>query len=231
MAERKLITDSPDLHGFVILGADPVFLYHLPMFSMCNHMYQLVLRVSLPERVREEISHHRDREKTVPLILGNTARNRFTVPELVDGNISTFQADVFRGVPVDPLRDTPLLPDIRIEINRTVLVRHFDPMIDFPRLSTYVVFGSSKQLYAAHYLTMHPDFDHVCEISDVPSWLPSLAFSAGIHTNLIDTPPRARISDFETYRVRYFGSDGTFTLKTGATLWFDEASLNEGMKE
>jgi len=222
------IRDTPDLHGFVMLGVDTVFLYHLPMFSMINHRYQMVLRVTLPCHILQEYSYDRSRGNNIPYVLGNVPADPFTIPQLESGSRSAFLADIFRGFPKDPTRDAPLLHDVDVQIDRVVFVRHFDSDLPQPTTLTYFVFGYPKGAYAAHYLTRRPDFDHVCELAEVPAWMPTAVLDAGRTVHFSALSPHVPLTEGSQYQVTLFGQSQGLSLHIGSTIWLDREKVNAG---
>jgi hypothetical protein len=225
-SSNSLIEDTPDLHGFVMLGVDTLFLYHLPMFSMINHMYQMVVRVKLPCDVLQAYSHDRSRHNHIPYILGNVPADPFTIPQIGSGSRSAFLADIFRGPPKDPTRDVPLLHQVDVQIERVVFVRHFDFVMPYPPTLTYIVFGSLQRAYAAHYLTKSPDFDHVCELTEVPGWISAAVLNMGAEVNVSTLSSNVSLTEASQYEVTYFGQSHGFPLNTGSTVWLDKEMVN-----
>ena len=47
-------TVTPTYHRSIVQGTGPVYLAHLPMFSMADHRYQLIITGDLPDNVMEK---------------------------------------------------------------------------------------------------------------------------------------------------------------------------------
>src|ERR1700690_919135 len=45
------IIDAPGTHNFFMFGSKTLYVSHMPMFTIEKHMYQVILRVSLPGAV------------------------------------------------------------------------------------------------------------------------------------------------------------------------------------
>ena len=223
------IDNTPDQHGFVLFGSKVLYLDHLPMFFMENHMYHVILEVHLPEDVRQQ---YLDDQKSHPdsfYILGNLASDKFTIPSVAIGEIIAFQADIFRGLPSDPNTDPPLIHNVRTE-KRIIRKRHFDYNIDYPANLTYVLFGNEEEAFLSHYLSKQPDFMDVAALNGVPDWLQLEQLKMGVDVNfsgLESTPPPCSppLSPI-TYEVSYEGQDDHFPVTIARDIFFSTAVPN-----
>lgn len=224
------IINTPDQHGFVMAGFQALYLCHLPMFSMQNHMYQAIFKASIPEPAMQEYVSDRQQHSNEAYILGNVATDLMTIPQLVTGTTVSFIADIFRGLPGDPNKDIPLIHNVRVDIQRTVYFRHFDYSMDHPRYLTYVLFGTGNEAHMTHFLTKEPDFDHVMDLAEVPDWLPPQQLESGVHVNIVSllgiVPYCSNPLTDPIYQVQYEGQESFYTIKTGTSYWFDPTSLN-----
>lgn len=79
-------------------------------------------------------------------------------PDILENVVSgkEFLADFFVGVPGPG--STPFLkPRVRAKVPSLVL-RHFDPFDTAPDTVRYIVFGTNKETYMEHKLSVYKDF-------------------------------------------------------------------------
>jgi hypothetical protein len=145
------IADTPDQHGFVMAGEQTLFLHHLTMFYMTNHRYQVILRVSIPEAAMQTYVTDRQQQPAgTPYILGNLQTDLMTLPDIANGTVTGFAADIFRGLPQDPNTDTPLVHNVPTAIEQLVHFRHFNANVGYPDQLSYLLFGAGSEAHLAH---------------------------------------------------------------------------------
>ena len=200
--------NTPDQHGFVMMGRDTLFLDHLPMFSMENHRYQMILQASIPSEAMTAYLQASQANPDQPMILGNLSSDLFTLPQVVTGEVTSFQADIFVGLPENPDTDKPLVHDVTVSITRVVYVRHYSDLFPYPNSLTYVLFGRGREAFLSHYQSNQPDFQHIVELAEVPTWLQPASLEMGILVNFpgmsgggYPTNPLTGTS----YEVQYYG--------------------------
>ncbi|HKO17580.1 MAG TPA: hypothetical protein VJU82_01715 [Acidobacteriaceae bacterium] len=229
------ITDTPDQHGFVMAGEQTLFLHHLAMFFMENHMYQVILRVSIPAAAMQTYVADRRQHPDTPYILGNLQTDLMTLPDIANGTVRSFAADIFRGLPNDPNKDTPLIHNVTTTVEQIVHYRHFDPNLGYPRLLSYLLFGAGGEAHLAHYLAQEPDFDHVLDLAAAPDWLAPSQLEAGIQIDFVGLPNRPATPSQTycsspltqpSYQVMYEGGPNTYDVQIGTSYWFETNIIN-----
>lgn len=222
--------NTPDQHGFIMAGTEVIYICHLPMFNMQNHMYQITLQVQLPEAAKQAYLKDKLENPDTFYVLGNLQTDLFTIPEVMLGQTTHFKADIFRGMPDDPNEDTPLIHNIDTVIERVVYGRHFDYSITYPEPLTYILFGNEKEAFLDHYLTREEDFMDLIQLKQVPEWLP--ADLRGISSNLgfiglSDTPvPSQSPLQPGVYKVTFQGQDTLYPIETANSFFFDTEIIN-----
>src|SRR5205807_8132286 len=102
------IADQPGYHGQLMVGTETLYLSHFPMFTMERHMYQVVLRASLPPALMQEYQQRRSEAPAATYNLVNSEDDPFALPELASGRRRAFKADLYAeysnadAAPVDP---------------------------------------------------------------------------------------------------------------------------------
>ena len=71
--QAKPIIDPPGIHNFFMFGSKALYVEHMPMFTEEKHMYQVILRVFLPDAVMRGY-HARQGPHRKPWNLVNSAK-------------------------------------------------------------------------------------------------------------------------------------------------------------
>jgi hypothetical protein len=238
-ARTQIPQMEPGQHAFVMLGEKTLFLCHLTMLHMPEHMFQVVLRAKLTDDAMAAYLRDRSQHPSETYFLGNSPDDLMTIFSLHSGARREFVADVFRGIPYMPVyehwpwkNEKPILRGVTLSVEREVYYRRFDLNLGRPETLTYVLFGSGSEAHLTHYQVKEPDFDHILSLAEAPDWLPAEALEAGSHINFPQLPstPVYCSSPFtrKEYRVQYQGQLGTYSVKIGADYWFSTKITNTG---
>ncbi|GLQ90615.1 hypothetical protein [Dyella flagellata] len=223
------LADTPDQHGFVMIGTETLFLHHLAMFNMENHRYQLLMQVSLPAYAkRAYVADKAAQPPGTTYILGNLQTDLMTIPQIANGQRVAFSADIFRGLPNDPNTDPPLIHNVPVQIERIVIFRRFDYCMDYPPYLTYYLFGAGTSAHLVHWTSQLPDFDQVLDLLEVPAWLDPEHLASGVTINFLSLPQQFYTSNPLTapaYSVSV-GGIGEYLADIGVTSYFDTAAIN-----
>src|SRR5271156_5776112 len=89
------ITDAAGIHGFFLFGATTLYASHMPMFTMAQHMYQVELRVCLPDQVTDT---YRASINSAPAAwnVTNGESDKVALPQIKCGDITSYPVDVYR---------------------------------------------------------------------------------------------------------------------------------------
>lgn len=205
--------DGPAVHGMLIVGAQHVFLSHLPMFHP-PHEFQVLLKVKLSEAGRDVAPvYFADRQKTAtriytwvpqPFILSELAPDQEPQRRRMRGTI--FRGHFERGG--QPITSG----DVVAEVDQIYHFRKFESSRSaLPELQ-YLLFGEPGDLFVAHLITAPPDFDHVLSVK--PAGIPpSTGQSAALlrvlqKKNLLEQ----RLSEGESIQAMVSASDLTLPL-------------------
>jgi len=237
------IVDAADRHAFVVLGTQTIFLCHLTMFHMEDHMYQLVLRVRFSDYGMRQYLHERKDNPNTTFFLGNSDRDLLTLPEIQTGTRASFCADVFRDIPDKPVYDEwpwtgipPAIDYLPVTVERVVCYRHFDFNLGYPEKLSYMLFGFGNEAHMTNYQTREWDFDQVVSLLEAPQWLPLKQLEAGVGITIPALPIRPAgektyCSDpltKATYDVTYAGKRiPANQITIGYHHWFSTKIVNE----
>ena len=163
--ENKPMTphDVPDQHGMFMLGTRTLFLCHMPMFTMENHSYQVILKASLSAKRMAEYRRLKAKFPDRVFNLINKEDDKYILPSLAAGTRDVFRAEVYcnysnegEGGPTELLWD-----DVWVRVDRVVVFRQFNPSQDYPDPLGYYLFGTEKEAHMAHFIARDPDFQHL----------------------------------------------------------------------
>lgn len=244
---------EPDMrrHAFIMVGEETLFLVHMTMFHMEEHCYQIVLRAQLPSEVMTQFREWRRQKPEQAYFLANLKESALDIPQLASGQLSSFDAEIFEGIPDRsppsapkgqyekwPWTQPPAIAKVRVSVERVVYFRHFDFNFDYPKHLTYVLFGAGNEAHMQSYQTKEPDYDHILSLAKAPDWLPKDKLESAVTVNFPKLPSRpVRVQNPLTrrqYDVRYQGFwkylGFQFTelhpLQLGTTWWFSNSPLN-----
>ena len=191
MAGMDMSADMPAVHGMFMFGADAVFLSHMPMFTAAPHMYQVVLRVTLPA---DAMRLYRQQQAAHPQAVRNLANSNddlYVLPDLQNGIRTTFKADLYPDYTNDgggaPVGD-PYLSGVPVQVEQVVHFCRFDPAQPRPTQLRYLLFGTAGQAHLSHYIAKDPDFQHILTLATVPTHLTADQLGASV---LVDIPDQS----------------------------------------
>lgn len=157
--------DAPSVHGMLMFGDGPVYLSHLPMFHK-PHDYQVLLEVELVKTGADPLATYvQDRNVTGEKVY-TVVPEPFSLPELfTPANAparTSFKMSLVRGH--FERGGSTFMTNVTAKVKRVVLARKFDANPQPLAQLNYLLFGDDKQLFAAHWITKKPDFDHVVAV-------------------------------------------------------------------
>jgi hypothetical protein len=232
-ASSSPIVDTPGVHNFFMFGSKTLYVEHMPMFTEEKHMYQVILRVELPDAIMRGYRARQAGPRRTPWNLVNSA-SLYTLPQIKAGTLRSIQVDVYEdysnadAAPVG----SPFATDVPLEVREVLHFRHWDFNIPRPQHLTYLLFGRGGEAHLSHYIARDPDFQHIVTLRSAPAWLSRDQLAAGVEICLPDVPsaPVSCSSPLrdKSYRVLFQGrQDAMVTLNlTGASsIWYSTGNL------
>jgi hypothetical protein len=211
-------TERPMSHHMVVFGHETVFMSHLPMFSVPEHAYQVILETELtgagvdPQQIyRQDWEKHSDvRFYTFdpkPFVLSEILPTADNPPKA-----TTFGGDLYRNdLEMDDPPPVQIASRVTVNIKNIVHGRRFDTNAPAPTQLQYNLFGRGKDVFLAHLITRPPDFDQLMRVTVTP------AFSDGdLSRGLIVTVDGRKNTEDERIRPSEQGSVAA-TVGTGTT--------------
>jgi hypothetical protein len=206
----------------------------MPMFTMENHMYEVILRASLPVDIMQRYQTDKKANPTTAYNLINIEDDPFTLPQVQSGEVTSFTADIFKGYSNDG-GGTPgplFAGKVPVEIQRVIYFRHFDFDFQYPAHLTYLLFGSGSEAHMTNYISRDPDFQHILTLASVPDWLSPAQLESVVQVNIVDIPgtpvPCSNPLTQSKYNVHFQGLPNmhfTIDLQNAQTLWFSTGNL------
>jgi hypothetical protein len=238
--------DLPNTHNMLVVGTDPVFLSHLPMFEdldaaqtkyISPHRYQVILEVRFSSEgkdvtrlyVQDRKTHPETKMYTLepaPFVLSRLFTPDHNAPEL-----RSFSATVFRGHLERGGQPIQGLKNIVVTVSRIVHAEQFDPARDKPAALTYMLFGTGPEFFLAHTITKPPDFDQIVAITLPEGQMKAEALN---HVESVVFPDNKNLSSQRLTqgqhaqgRVHVTGAQQSFDIEpqVGSELYFEEGEL------
>lgn len=182
--------DAPGNHGMFMVGSETLFLLHMPMFTQEKHMYQMVLRAHLTDDAMAQYRKLRAANPDKPYNLINVDDDKFTLPDIKSGRVTSFTATVYDGYS-NAGGGTPgpvLLDNVAVEIEDVVIFRHFNFGIDQPAELVYYLFGYGEEAHLTHYIARDPDFQNILTLPSPPDEFSQTQIEAGLELDFPGMP-------------------------------------------
>jgi len=239
-------------HGQVIIGDGPIYLSHLPMFLFDNqlgpqrghpHHYQVILEVTFSGAGADDYLNDRQ-EFGAPLY--TLAPSRFHMLDLIapvpeTSRLTSFTGTIFRGhferqdapQPFDIQPD--MLPNkVQVDVTRVIHAQEFSFHPASLQHLEYILFGEGENLFLAHRITKHPDFDQLLPVRIEDHTFAEEELQRGI---IVAVPDRAntlaeRLANGETVlgEARAPGTGvllaSGFQVEAGQEFYFEESELH-----
>lgn len=155
-------SDSPSVHGMLMVGRSKIYLSHLPMFHS-PHDYQVILEVELSTEAKKTyLDSLGASAETVYTLVPET----FVLPEMISSP-RPFKASLFKGH--FERGGHEIAKRVEVQIKKVVFFAKFDPTATHHANATYLVFGHATEQFLAHVITSKPDFDHLVEVKVLDS--------------------------------------------------------------
>ncbi|KAL4238903.1 hypothetical protein ACF0H5_003610 [Mactra antiquata] len=238
-----MITDEPDLHGFVSpdMITDDGYLFgdHMPMFDMKPHQYHAIAKFNVSDRkavlaikakYMEQSKVSSTRRK--PIIFGNKEKSGL-LTFLENAMNEAQEMDFYVGPPSST--NKPFLTT-KVKVLDIPLRKHFDmTLTEYPAHLTYFMYGNKENAYLSHNLFKKPDVFQVVKLDNKPADVPDILLEHGIDITIdkLEGKPlkiNGKIVDslqFQEYSISYIGIGGIFAQSTismtndQAKVWFD----------
>jgi hypothetical protein len=162
--------EDPSVHSFILAGRETVFGYHLAMFGMAEHRYQVVLEYDLPNDITELYLKDRADHPDSWHAVRNT--QDMVLPPIGDGTMTEYPARLDRVTQTGNGEDRiwePISNGFTARITRVLNFRRFDDHEAFPAHLTYLIYGQGNEAHIAHRLVKRPHYEQIITLTRVPA--------------------------------------------------------------
>jgi hypothetical protein len=151
-------TDKPSVHGMLIFGTDKIYASHLAMFH-APHNYQIIIEVVLEKVAKQKFVAD---QKAHPEFTTYTIEpEKFVLPDMISKQ-GSFKANLYRGH--FERGGVKIADSILVKIVSIVYFKNFDITESKLSTSNFIVFGGSKEQFAAHQISHQPDFEQILQV-------------------------------------------------------------------
>jgi hypothetical protein len=170
-------TEQPMSHHMVVFGHQTVFMSHLPMFSVPEHAYQVILEAELtaadsdPQQIFQQdwAAHPKVAFYTFapePFVLSDLLPTAGKPPKA-----TTFRGDLWRNHLEQPETEpVQIASGVTVNVKNIVHGERFNLSAAPLSQLEYVLFGRREEVYLAHLLTLPPDFDQLVRVTITPAF-------------------------------------------------------------
>ena len=228
--------EDPSVHSFILAGRDTVYGYHLAMFGMAEHRYQVVLAYDLPTEIVE--IYLKDQAEHPESFHSVRNTQDMVLQPIGDGTVTQYPARLDRvtqtGNGADRIWE-PISGGFTAKITR---VLNFRPLRDeeFPEHLTYLIYGQDGEAHIAHRLVKRPHFEQIFTLRRVPDGVTAQDLAATVEVTIptvVDgghggLPWATRPLPERTYpALLHRGSDQVPTmLELDEERWWNSTTLN-----
>jgi hypothetical protein len=228
-------TTREDRHGhrFLLIGEKKIFAYHLGLYYVPVHAYQMITSFGLADSLRtlylEDLDQHRDQRVYYSLF----SEGHWPLTEITEGTRDKLPVELER-VTVDAQgnRTFTKLLDATDATCRKEDVVYFQPLDakTYPERLTYLAFGRDLEVHLAHQLAAPKNWDEVITVTSHQGFRPAdLDRAAAVVIPTIMDPHGPVAQSPLTTGQRYEGAlDGRKVAFTaGRQGWWNNTSLND----
>ena len=151
----------------LVVGLDPIFFYHLPMF-MSRHDYQVILEGTLAQQGSDpQRTYREDRKSHAKTRVYTLSPVPFVLPDVFPpaNKLKKITGDLFRGhferPPEYPANPIAIGSGVEVTVTNVVLAQKLLPLPARLEHLEYLLFGKGNELFLAHLITKRGDFDQV----------------------------------------------------------------------
>ncbi|MFC8723439.1 hypothetical protein, partial [Kitasatospora sp. NPDC057198] len=230
-----LSADAADRHGhrFLLIGRKKVFSYHLGLYEVPVHAFQLITSFDLPTALLDtylaDLAAHEDQQVHYSLF----SEGHWPLSEITGGTRTSLPVELER-VTIDAQgkrKFTPLLDAVDAGCRKDDVV-HYRPLVrdaGYPDFLTELVFGQGDEVHLAHALAGAPNWDEVVTTVDPQGFRPAdLAPAATLTVPTVKDPhaavPKSPLASGTRYEGRIGERAVSFTV--GRQGWWNHTSLN-----
>jgi hypothetical protein len=151
--------DKPSIHGMLIFGQEKIYASHLPLFHT-PHDYQIILELELDKTAKAQFV--KDQQQHPEFTTYTIEPEKFVLPEMLK-TPKPFKVNIYRGH--FERGGTLISKQISVTIKQVIYFKKFDPSEAKANDTKFIIFGNSREQFAAHHITNHPDFEQIVQVN------------------------------------------------------------------
>jgi hypothetical protein len=220
-------------HRFLLIGKKTIFSYHLALYYVPIHAFQMITTFGLPDNLRAlylaDLAEHEHEQVYYSLF----TEGHWPLSEIVDGTRTSLPVELER-VTVDAQGNrtfTPLLPAVDATCRKQDVVHYLplDPDGSYPDYLTYLAFGRDDEVHLAHQLAAAPNWDEVITtVTPQGFQAPDLTPASTVTIPAIKDPhgvlPKSPLTPGTAYEGRI--GERAVSFVAGRQGWWNNTSLN-----
>ncbi|MEU9078847.1 hypothetical protein ACFYUY_08520 [Kitasatospora sp. NPDC004745] len=220
-------------HRFLLIGTGTIFAYHLPLYFVPVHAFQMINKFGLDAQLRQTYLKDLSRYQNEQVYYSLFTEGHWPLAEIVDGTRTSLPVELERvTVDGEGRRTFTTILDATIATCRKEDVVHYRPLdaTDYPDFLTYLAFGQGTEVHLAHQLAAPRNWDEVITTVRPSGFQQSNLDHAGAVTFLGIKDPKGVIDrSLLTKGQSYEGQIGarTVTFTVGRQGWWNGTSLND----
>ena len=219
-------------HRFLLIGTETIFAYHLGLYHVPVHAFQMINKFGLDESLRKkylnDLADHEDQQVYYSLF----SEGHWPLQEIVDGTRHSLPVELER-VTVDSTGNrtfTKILDETTATCRKQDVV-HYRPLdaTEYPDHLTYLAFGQGSEVHLAHQLAAPPNWDEVITTTQPAGFQQSDLDHATPVTIPAIKDPKGVVKTSPLVKGKpYDGLIGTreVTFTAGRQGWWNHTSLN-----
>ncbi|NUJ99600.1 hypothetical protein HRW23_10415 [Streptomyces lunaelactis] len=228
--------EDPSVHSFLLAGRKTIHGYHLAMFGMAEHRYQVLLKYNLPTDVINTYLMDAQAHPESFYAVRNT--EPMLLPPVGDGTLTEYPARLDRVTQTGNGEDRvfePIKEGFTARIKEVLNFRRFTQE-DFPAHLTYLIYGEGDEAHIAHRLVDRPHFEQIITLRHVPDGLTQDDLSRAVEVTIPSVPDNGHGNEPWTTRplpnsdykavLHRNGTAQPITLPLGDERWWNITTLN-----
>ncbi len=228
--------EDPSVHSFLLAGRKTIHGYHLAMFGMAEHRYQVLVKYNLPTDVIDTYLTDAEAHPESFYAIRNT--EPMLLPPLGDGTLTEYPARLDRVTQTGNGEDRvfeQIKTGFTARIKEVLNFRRFSAE-EFPPHVTYLIYGEGDEAHIAHRLVARPHYEQIITLRQVPEGVTQDDLAHALEVTIPSVadaghggaPWSTRPLPDSTYdAVLHRGKSALpITLALGAERWWNITTLN-----
>jgi len=151
-----LAQDPPAVHGMVVMGEHQIYASHLPMFHS-PHDYQVILEIDFAPAGKKI---YLEAYKASTTKFFTIEPEKFVLPQMIR-KPHNFRVNIYEGH--FEKGGKQIAQQVEVRIKKVIYSKKLNDKMGLKNLH-FILFGNQKEQFAAHLITVSPDFDQIFRV-------------------------------------------------------------------